>query len=120
MRLDSFFSERVVRVRCRFVEPQLNHREVRRGRLQIITEPQPGHLLLRRVEFLEIAPEMDEQEIALMAEERIDRALAPSARLLHPAQSRGTRRLLHDGGPAFRRQFTPRRPSESHHLMQYA
>ena len=59
-----------------FVEAQLDHREIRRSRFQIVREAQTRQLALRLVQFLEIAPEVHEQQVAFMSQQRIDGALA--------------------------------------------
>ena len=59
----------------RLIQPQLNHRQIRSRRLQIIIQPQLRNLHFRPIQFIKRRPKMDEHQIALMPQQRKERRL---------------------------------------------
>ena len=66
MRLDAAIRKTGVGLGSGFVKPQLDHRKIRMHRLQIIAQTQSRNRPLGFVQLLEAAPEMYEQQIALV------------------------------------------------------
>jgi hypothetical protein len=97
------------------VQAQLDHRQVRRGRLEVIGETGRGDPELGGGKRLEIAAEVDEHQVGLVTEERHARG-----RPRRPGLEIGE----HGGGlvgqrPSFgRAQRLPRRPADAEHLVQ--
>ena len=112
MRLDTALGEAPIQFERGLVQAQLDHRKVRRGGFQEFGKTQAGHRDLGLAQLLEGLAEMEEHQIALVADERIDNGL------LHGAQ-RGGRffesRIPLGGGEGF-----PGCPAEPHHLVQDA
>ena len=62
------------------VDAEFDNREVGRRGLEIIADGEARQIELHLVEFFETAPEVNEQQIALMTEQREQRTLAPLVR----------------------------------------
>jgi hypothetical protein len=75
-------------------------------------------LQLRLVQLLEAVPEMDEHEVALVAEQGKDGALAAAGGLLQRCQGRVASARI--AARASAGEGAPRRPAEAHHLVQHA
>jgi len=110
--------QRPVDLGGRFVQPQLDHRQVGRSGLQVIRQRRARDFDLRPIELFEIAAEVQQQQVAFVAEQRVDGALAALVRPLHRAQQ--LNRFPEDIGAAFGRDGAPSGPAEAHHLVQRA
>ena len=72
-----------------FVDAEFDNREVGRGGLEIVADGEAGQIELHLVELLETAAEVNEQQIALVAEQRKERALPPVGGRLQGGQCSG-------------------------------
>ena len=71
------------------VEPELDDGQVRGGWLQVVADGETRERELRLVELFEAAAEVDEEEVAFVAEEREDRRVTTVAERLHLSERRG-------------------------------
>ena len=113
MRLSPLLCQRAIKLDAGVVESQLDDGNVRAGRLREIAKLQLIELQLSGVELIEAVAEMQQQQIGLVSEQRVERALAL---LLRGSESRGKflRDLLSLAGV----QTFPLAPANAEHLMQ--
>ena len=118
IRLDALVDEAGIDLRGGFVDAELDNREVGRGGLQVIADGEAGQIELRLVEFFETAAEVDEHQIALVAEQGEQRALAAFGGRLQGGEGRGG--FGEDLGAGGIGKGAPGGAAEAHHLMQHA
>ena len=99
MRLDALVREFFVDLQCRIVQAQFDDGEIRRRRLEVITEAQVGELKLGLVEIGKRVAEVDQHEVALVSDEGVQGGLAWG---MSSPWRRGRRRLP-ARWPTFRR-----------------
>ncbi len=117
MRTQPFARKPRVQRDRRLVQPDLDHRDVRSGLLEERAQLQRRDIGLRALEFVEAAAEMHREQIALVAQDRKERALAVLAPL-----HRGDRssRLPQDSFAPRGVERTERFAPQPEHLMQHA
>src|SRR5205814_4434521 len=86
MLLNPLLCQRAVELDAGVVESQLDDGNVRAGRLREIAKLQLIELQLSSVELIEAVAEMQQQQIGLVSEQRVERALAL---LLRGSEGRG-------------------------------
>jgi hypothetical protein len=106
-----------VDLRRHLVHAQLDDRHIRRGGLQPARQPQPLDAKLRGLELLEASAEMDQHQVALVAEQR---DAGRGALLGRSAGVQGVCRLRRQGAPLGLRQRLPVAPANPEHLVQQA
>ena len=88
MRLDALVGELFVDFERGLVEPEFDDGEIGRGGLEIVAEAQVGELQFGLVQIGERLAEVDQHEVALVADERKERGLAGGV-LLHGGEGVG-------------------------------
>ena len=89
VRFHAAFGERLVGLQRRFVQPQLNHRQIGSRGLQEIVESKPRQVELRLIELVEAVAEVDQHQVAFVSEQGEQRRLAIGLRLHLGQQLRG-------------------------------
>src|SRR5260370_14123017 len=117
MGFETLLRQFAIGLNARLIQPQLNHRQIRSRRLQVITQLQSRKLHFRTIEFVKRRPKMHKHQIALVPEHGIKRRLSGWT-LLHLVQK--SSRLLNDFPREPRTPFPPPPPATPHHLMQHA
>ena len=101
-----------------FVDAEFDDGEVGSGGLEEIVQGEAGEIELRLVELFETAAEVDEHQVALVAEHGEEGALASFGGALERGEGIG--RLLHDLGAGGVGKGAPGGAAEAHHLVQHA
>ena len=115
MRFETFSGQLRLQFDGRLVQPDLNHREIGRRRLQEFVQCKPADLKLRGVKFVEAAAKMNHDEVALVSELRKDCAVA----VLAPFHRGKCARSLFDNfRAATLHQSVPLRTTQAKELMQ--
>ena len=97
------------------VHPELDDRDVGERRLEILGQRRRRHQQLRLRERLEVAPGVDQEQVALVAEQLDERRLA-----LVGGELERARRLGREAHAGRRRQGAKRRPAQAEALVQQA
>ncbi len=97
-RSDPILDEPALERDRRFVEADFDHRQKRRGRFQVVAECKPGDGEFGLAEFLEAAAEVDDHQIALVAERGEERGFTVFA----PGHRAEQLRRVLEGRVAFR------------------
>ena len=101
----------------RFVEADFDHRQIRRSRFQAVAECKPGDGELGLAEFLEAAAEVDDHQVALVAERGEERGFTVFA----PGHLAEQPRRVLESSIAFRRVEHPQFAAlHAVHLMENA
>src|SRR5579864_1300163 len=117
MRLNSLLAERTVQLDRRFVESQLDHRDIGSGLVQKIPQLQGGDVEFGVLEMIERFAEMNQHEIGFVSQHGKQRALAGDV-VLHLLQSRA--RLAEDLALRRALELPPVGPAETEHLVENA
>ena len=117
VRLDALIGQFFVNLKRRVVKSEFNNREIRRCGFEVIAQPQASQLEFRLIEVGKRVAEVHQHQVALVADQREKCGLAAGF-LFHFAQHR--RRFLSNRRSRALGQGSPGRPTETHHLVQYA
>ena len=117
MRLDAAIDQCFVDLGGGFVEAELDDREVRSGRLPVLAEPRLRQLQLGAIEIVERVAEVDEHQVALVPEQRIEGGWSGGV-FLHGGHDRGG--FFNDLAAFGVGELAPGAPAEAHHLVEDA